>query len=476
MNDLVAYQRNLFAFFEEFFQRATGKSAKNFAALDKFAETVPTLKPRVKAVESAFEWAEPELNRIYKHGTVKIYGDAADLGGIKVVQGGGAHFHASQLNAAKRMILYTDTVLIPDPVLALIETERPEERFHSIRILEEIFFLLRLKPLIDADLGVPPVVVFPSFDRFLLAHEPITKEKMTVFLGGTLGNLLGLPLTSAEDAAAFATDNPGEFLRAVEAKRLLVAPGGPIGEPLDEALQRYIREIGAWRTREYMSFIEGLSKSQQVCNALLERLEPQFHLIDNSLAMRAQPLLSIDQQAYYFKLSAKASGDLLESESKISEATRSSIDALSTKQFEWLSNAPIDALVEMRLNNENELFRKRLAESTSILRDADIQDLDRVAAEVAKGVGGLLNDYRRAARNLEEKYRRKYAGLAGVGWLSVGAFLIPHLAPLIASVPGLTLAGKYAYEKMEEKNEKTKLAGSLIGVLANARDAPTQEE
>jgi hypothetical protein len=39
------------------------------------------------------------------------------------------------LSAVKRMVLYTDTVLIPDPVFALTETERPEEKFHSIRIL-----------------------------------------------------------------------------------------------------------------------------------------------------------------------------------------------------------------------------------------------------------------------------------------------------------------------------------------------------
>jgi len=64
------------------------------------------------------------------------------------------------------MVLYTDTVQIPDPIFAMIEAERPEERFHSVQILQEMFFLLRLKPLVDADLGVPPVVVFPSFDRY----------------------------------------------------------------------------------------------------------------------------------------------------------------------------------------------------------------------------------------------------------------------------------------------------------------------
>ncbi len=474
MNELIAHQRKLFAVLEEFFERATGTSPKKFAPLNRFAEKVGTLSSRATAVQKAFEWAEPELNKIYR--TIEPYRHAAELGGIKAVMGGGAHFRTTQFTAAKRMILYTDTVLIPDPVFALIEAERPEERFRSVRILEEMFFILRLKPLVDADLGIPPVVVFPSFDRILQQHDQTTREKLTEFVGGTLGILLNLPLTCIEDAVAFATAHPEEFLEAVRATRLLVAPGGPIGEPLDEALQRYISEIGEWRTPSYMSFMSSLSDAQKVCNALLERFEPQFHLIDNSIAMRAQPLLSVDQQAYYFKLSAKASGDSLERGSTISAATRASIDALATRQFEWLSNATIDALAEMRLNNENVQFRKRLSESTSILRDADFEDLDRVAAEVTSGIGTLMNDYRSEARRLDEKYRRKYRGLAGVSWLSCGAILIPHLAPLVAGVPGLGIAGKYAKTKMEERGERKNLANSLVGILANAQHDQDEAE
>jgi hypothetical protein len=475
MKELIAYQRNLFAVLEEFFERATGTSPKKFAPLNRFAEKVRTLRSRAAIVEEAFEWAEPELNRIYR--TVEPYHRAAALGGIKAVMGGGAHFRATQFAAAKRMILYTDTVLIPDPIHALIEAERPEERFHSIRILEEMFFILRLKPLVDADLGIPPVVVFPSFDRLLQQQDQTTREKLTEFVGGTLGILLNLPLTCIEDAVEFATAHPEEFLEAVRTKQLLVAPGGPIGEPLEDALRRYISEIGRWRTPSYMSFMSGLSDAQKVCNALLERFEPQFHLIDNSIGMRAQPLLSVDQQAYYFTLSAKARSDSLESASTISAATRASIDALSRQQFEWLSNATIDALVEMRLNNENEHFRKRLAESTSILRDADLQDIDRVAAEVTSGIGGLLNDYQSEAKRLDEKYRRKYSGMLGVSWLSWGAFLIPHLAPLVAAAPvvALGLAGKYTTTKMAERGERKDLANSLVGILASAQDDRGQE-
>jgi hypothetical protein len=286
MKELVAHQRNLFAVLEEFFERAVGTSPKKFAPLSRFSQQVKTLGPRAIDVQKAFQWAEPELNRIYK--TFEPYQHAAKLGGIKAVMGGGAHFRSTQLAAAKRMVLYTDTVLIPDPIFALIEVDRPEEQFRSLRMLEEMFFLLRLKPLVDADLGIPPVVVFPSFDRFLQQHDQTSQEKLSEFIGGTLGVLLNLPLTCIDDATAFASAHPEEFLEAVRVKHLLVAPGGPIGEPLDRALRRYLREIAEWRTPEYMSLMSSLSDAQKVCNALMERLEPQFHLIENAIDMRAR--------------------------------------------------------------------------------------------------------------------------------------------------------------------------------------------
>jgi len=71
---------------------------------------------------------------------------------------------ATQLDAVRRLILYADIVLIPDPVFVWIETPRPEERFSHIQLLEAMFFLLRLKSLVDCASAYPPVIVFPSFE------------------------------------------------------------------------------------------------------------------------------------------------------------------------------------------------------------------------------------------------------------------------------------------------------------------------
>ena len=225
-----------------------------------------------------------------------------------------------------------------------------------------------------------------------------------------------------------------------------------------------------------MRQIDGLSKSQFVCNGILERLEPQFHLIENANELRAQPLLSIEQQAYYFRLCASAAENLLEAEDIITPSTRASVEALSRKEFEWLSHAGIDALVEMRQNNENERFREQLSKSISLLSEASLSDMDRVASEVSRSIGSILNEYRKGAREIEDKYKLKYRGLAAGGWLTVGAMLIPHLAPLIAAVPVIALGGAYARAKTEEIRERRNLATSLVGIFAQAKDSPDECE
>jgi hypothetical protein len=319
-------------------------------------------------------------------------------------------------------------------------------------------------------------LVFPSFERLLSKHDQATQTSLSSFLASTLSPLLRQNFSSVEDILNYATENGSEFLESVSQKRLLVAPGGPVDEPLDSAIERYRREIGSWRSADHMRQIDSLSKSQFVCNGILERLEPQFHLIENANELRAQPLLSIEQQAYYFRLCASAAEDLLETQDTITPSTRASIEALSRNEFEWLSHAGIDALVEMRKNNENERFREQLSRSISPLNDASLADLDRVASEVCRSVGSLLNEHRKGAREIEYKYKLKYRGLAAGGWLTVGAMLIPHLAPLIQTVTPIALGGAYYHTKTEELRERRNLASSLIGIIAHAKNSPDEFE
>ena len=201
MDNILEYQRELFSLLDEFFQRATGKTPRRFASLDRFSETVPSLAARAPQVENAWEWAIPQLRDLYVRNGANPFAAATRQGGIKVVLGGSSRFGKTQLNAARRLALYADTVLIPDPIFAWLETERPEERFRHVQVLEAMFFLLRLKPFVDSDFGYPPVLVFPSFDRLLSKHDPATQASESRFVAGTLSSLLEQDFSSVEEVA-----------------------------------------------------------------------------------------------------------------------------------------------------------------------------------------------------------------------------------------------------------------------------------
>jgi hypothetical protein len=117
MNDAVQNQRELFALLDEIFLKAAGKAPKAFAPLDGFHAAVEALLlPRADKVSNALNWGIPKLYELYGRQRTSLLAAAGRQGGLKVVLGGGSRFGATQLDAVRRLILYADTVLIPDPV------------------------------------------------------------------------------------------------------------------------------------------------------------------------------------------------------------------------------------------------------------------------------------------------------------------------------------------------------------------------
>ena len=99
------------------------------------------------------------------------------------VLGGSSSFKASQFNSVTQSLLYADTILIPDPVMPWIESDRKEERFRNIRMLEAVFGILHIKPLVDAEFRYPAVMVFPSWEKLLEHNDAQTQAGISTLIG-----------------------------------------------------------------------------------------------------------------------------------------------------------------------------------------------------------------------------------------------------------------------------------------------------
>ena len=175
----VEYGRGLFARLEEFFLRATGKSAAEFATIETFSDVIrANAHDLASRAETAFVWLDTEVRAFQARGGLSAFPAAKQLGGIRLVLGGSSRFLGSQLNSVSTVVLDSDTVLIPDPIMPWLERDRTEERFRHVLLLQAVHALLHLKPLVDADLHCPPVVVFPSWEKSLEDRDAQKRRKV----------------------------------------------------------------------------------------------------------------------------------------------------------------------------------------------------------------------------------------------------------------------------------------------------------
>jgi acyl carrier protein phosphodiesterase len=469
IKNTVEYGRELFAHLEEFFLRVTGKTATEFATVESFGDVIRSSASEIAPrCEAAFRWLDTEVRAFHAHRGIDAFTDAMQLGGMNLVLGSGSQFRQNELNSVSTAVLFSDTVLIPDPVMPWLERDRTEERFHLVLPLEAVHSLLQLKPFVDADLPYPPVAVFPSWEKLLEEHDGQTQQGILQILTDVLADSLGEGLASFEEAVDFADRHTERFCETVERNHLFVAPRGPVTEPLKEALARYEGEMATWRSDDWLGAYSHLPIHHQILNGIMERVAPVYHLLENAQELNGHPLMYAEQQAHYFKLVSHASSGHLAKLDLLNPRTMALVNTLSSRRLRWLGDIPIDTLVNLRRDNENVTFRERLAASVGKLHGSALHDLDRVAAEVCHDLEGAIANHEKELRSIQEKYSRIHGQTAVLG-IAAGAALIPALAPLLSGVAPFALAAKYAHDKVAELAQKRALTQSVVGVLAAAK-------
>src|SRR5881394_622383 len=200
MPNPLATQREFFAILDEFFHDATGERPQEFAEVDKFGEAI-RMKGNQFAPRAikAFERVADRLKKFYGEGNITTFAQAREVGGMKLVLGGGSRFTSSHLASVRKMALYADTILVPDPVLPWLEIERKEEKFRHVNLLQAVFFLLRLKPLVDADLPYPAVMTFQSWEKSLEQNDPVTKDRIDSFIVSFFSQFMGKPFANGTE-------------------------------------------------------------------------------------------------------------------------------------------------------------------------------------------------------------------------------------------------------------------------------------
>lgn len=478
-------QCELFRLFEELFVGLTGAASDTVKSEDEIkARMLDRVRSRKQDIFDDFNATSGELEQLYQQNATSMFKIAKSLGGVKVVTGGQRTYGASALAATRIAGLYCDTQLIPDPVYPFFYGNLHLNAMH-LQLAIVLFYILPLRPLVDARLPEPPVFVFPSFEEGLEEKDAITQSGIASLVVKVVAPTCDANLKTIEELFEFARKHENSFLDAISRERLFVPPGcdpKTVGTA-QEAASIYLRELKGIRSDDVLSKMKQLPRGVLVLNGILERLRPLYHLMENSEELVAQPMLSQSVHWYYFERCAQAEALELVNERVLARESLDILRALQDDSLTWLANIPIDGLVDLRRNLEHAELREQLKKCTAQLTSADPAELEAVTREVRHGLEVMIQRQQQSIKDIEAKYSpKKWAAVVG-GALSTAAgasmFFMPALAaasgvtaPVASVIAGLGGGGvAYAKELASQVVEKRKARKTLLGLLATAHRA-----
>ena len=479
LHDLIIYQNRYFEILTEFFVNVTGCLPRDFSTVDDFSESVQLLgkelignPQKVEKSTNAFSDLEDKLKTLYVEEGANAFRSAKNLNSYKLNLGGSSRFQKTQLNATRRSLLFSDTVLIPDPIMPWLEKKREEERFNHVIPLQMAFFILQLSDLIGSDFDIPSFFVFPSFEKSLEEHDAQTQENSFQLITDVFSHYVDSGIKAPQNIIEFATKYPDKYLQKIEESKLFVSPGSEPGESVRSALENYKAEMRQWRSEKWCEEVLSKGDISVVTNAIFERITPNFHLLENADELRSHPFLCISAQAHYYQLIVNMKNTIASNTASFDPSTTAILHSLTSKRLDYLANINDAQIVAIRKTNENVEFRRELRDLVNSLPDSKLEDLGYVASEVCSHIERAITKHEKQVTRFNEKYNAKHKYTALIAGGTLGVTMFPVLAPFLgALLPlGLTSAtGKYVSDKLDEKAEGKQFSHSMMGVMSLAK-------
>jgi hypothetical protein len=481
--DVPAAQRELFGLFENLFAGLVGCPHRYLTSEDNIK---PLMLQRIERnpseLYSQANAAGDQLSSFYAKNGVAFFRYAQLLGGVKLVSGGQRAFTGSALNALRISGLYADTQLVPDPIFPYT-TGKLDLNAQPLQLALVLFHVLSLTPLVFAKTTTPPVFLFPSFEEYLNENDAHTirgQEELSLSL---LKQACDGTFSSISEVMEYAIKHEEKFVTSVLNNRLFIPPGFSPNQHFtrDEAVRGYLDSVQGYRKEEHVAELRMLPTGLLMFNGVVERIAPQYHLLENASELNAQPLLHQETHWHYFEKCAHANTVELVRKEVLSEQAFQNLRAVHDRSLAWLANIPIEALAAMIEAGEHRWLRDELGKFTTQLAAAKTSNLEATVREVRHGLDSIVQRQTKAMREIEKKYEpKKWQALAGTGTaLAVAgtATMLPMLAPTlgavvpaVAATTALLLGTRtFIQEKVGEIVEKRQARSSMVGILAAAR-------
>lgn len=464
---MIKYQEKYFAIIQKFFTNLTGS---DFSKIDTFDNVISKISKNKKVnITKCFGELETDLKALYLEYKATSFMFAKEYKCNKVVLGGGTKFFETQLNASLSTILYSDTVLIPDPLMVYVETSRDDVKYIYVEITKTVYTLLQLKELNDISFTEIPFFIFPSWEKTLEEKDYQTKEESLSLVTDFFKYYVDTGINCPEEIVDYCSNNSSSFRNKILEHKLLFVPNGSAEMKVNQSISLYKEYCRDLRTDIWCE--ENLQRTNEeiAIISIFERINAQYHLLENASEMHANPLVCVPSQAHYYTLISKMRNSIIAGKHTDNDEDKIIRDALQLPEMSFLSNITLEQMIQLRKTDQNIKFREELRKIIKSFNSMTLADIEYASKDLCNNILSSITQHEQDIKYLKSKFQTKHKKTLLIGSVNLLGTLVPVLAPFV-TLSGFGVATKYACDKIQERDELKQKSNSLMGILSLARD------
>lgn len=475
-NFIKEYQTGYFALLEEFFEIFTGKTVDEFSTVKDISKNIRMffldLMDNIKGNKQRLQYVdmlEQKLNEFYEKYREQALQYAGESGNYKMLLSGGNSINLPQFNAIKVASMFSDMILIPDPIIPWFAEEKKNEKFKLANILKEVFSLLKLKSLAEISFDTPQILVIPLAEEVYEPERivnPVTQAKYEILVADFFHTYINKEICSYDAAIKFAESNHEEFLEKADQHKLFVPPGRDPGLDLTTAIKKFKEDIREKRSKAEADAICSMSDQQLVLEGILESLWPQIYLLENLDRFHCAPLIPLETQAHYCWLCARANVEKLVDSAVLSAETNSFIQSLKGHKFKFIADFSMEALLEMKKSAVFAKLQEKIVLLAGKLHRCKFYELNKASSDTLAEIYETLLNYEKEFKNINDKLQMNLAEKKVKNPDELEVSFGAGIAPFILNRLPFGPARKLFVLKKDELREKQISARSFLGFSA----------
>lgn len=409
----------------------------------------------------------------------------ARLGGLKTAYLGNIYsIRRSSLETfdyLKRVGLYSDTIIVNDPILSELLTLEKRQTGEIASFLPVAYWarhLLAIEDLFSSDLNTPICTLAPSH-VFSLEREGIL-ESTDCFLDETVARLFASDIfqyefRSKQELMDFLSHlkNFDEFITLAKKRELLV---NPEGEPVDEKFLQELRENWEHKYNRALSFPDSLYMLLRGRQTMLT-----YDLVVNG-KIASNFITDFKGIFSHFLWQAKNDNKLVfdHLEKKPLSKDMLILNALQLEELKWLGNIPLGKLKKMRERGELQEMRDVLRQNVKDIHDVNDEEFVEVGRQVKYNLEEAFKRHDSNVKELNEKFKRRYA-ISGAtvvvsGSLGMVSALFPPLTlaiSVVSSILGSESLMQMVKNFLSKREQLQALQKKPVAMLFDAHESAT---